>query len=96
MQRCWLKGALGDALHVLSCASGYNIRWLMRAITAQGAKDAKAFVFALPGLSLWSRIGVRGLVGALKPDLGMRSVHWQRWRGSRIKHLAWSGSPGLA
>ena len=22
MQRCWLKGALGDALHALSCAAG--------------------------------------------------------------------------
>ena len=32
MDRCWLSGALGDALHALSCAAGYNIRWLMRAI----------------------------------------------------------------
>ena len=26
MDRCWLQGALGDALHALSCAAGYNIR----------------------------------------------------------------------
>ena len=32
MDRCWLKGALGDALHSISCAAGYNLRWLMRAI----------------------------------------------------------------
>ena len=32
MDRCWLQGALGDALHALSCAAGYNIRWLLRAI----------------------------------------------------------------
>ena len=32
MDRCWLQGALGDALHTISCAAGYNIRWLMRAI----------------------------------------------------------------
>ena len=25
MDRCWLQGALGDALHALSCAAGYNI-----------------------------------------------------------------------
>ena len=31
MDRCWLKGAVGDALHAISCAAGYNIRWLMRA-----------------------------------------------------------------
>ena len=26
MQRCWLQGAIGDALHALCCAVGYNIR----------------------------------------------------------------------
>ena len=47
MDRCWLKGALGDALHAISCAAGYNIRWLMRAIVAQAAKAAKAAFLAL-------------------------------------------------
>lgn len=32
MERCWLQGATGDALHAVLCAAGYNIRWLMRAI----------------------------------------------------------------
>ena len=36
MDRCWLAGALGDALHALSCAAGYNIRWLLRAIVRLG------------------------------------------------------------
>jgi IS5 family transposase len=36
MDRCWLQGAMGDALHALSCAAGYNIRWLLRAITRLG------------------------------------------------------------
>ena len=36
MDRCWLQGAVGDALHALSCAAGYNIRWLLRAITRLG------------------------------------------------------------
>jgi len=35
MERCWLQGASGDALHALSCALGYNIRWLMRALHAK-------------------------------------------------------------
>jgi IS5 family transposase len=39
MNRCWLKGALGDALHCISCAAGYNVRWLMRAIAAKGIKS---------------------------------------------------------
>ncbi|OIQ67360.1 hypothetical protein GALL_510610 [mine drainage metagenome] len=36
MDRCWLQGALGDALHSISCAAGYNLRWLMRAIVRLG------------------------------------------------------------
>ena len=32
MVRCWLKGALGDAVHAIACAAGYNIKWLLRAI----------------------------------------------------------------
>ncbi len=39
MSRCWLKGALGDALHCISCAAGYNVRWLLRAIVAKGLKS---------------------------------------------------------
>jgi transposase, IS5 family len=38
MDRCWLQGAMGDALHALGCAAGYNIRWLMRAITRLGLR----------------------------------------------------------
>jgi len=30
LRRCPLKGTQGDALHVIGCAAGYNIRWLMR------------------------------------------------------------------
>jgi IS5 family transposase len=33
MDRCWLQGAVGDALHAVSCAAGFNLRWLMRAVT---------------------------------------------------------------
>ena len=29
MDRCWLKGAVGDVPHALSCAAGYNVRWLL-------------------------------------------------------------------
>jgi len=32
MNRCWLAGSLGDALHTVLCAAGYNLRWLLRAI----------------------------------------------------------------
>lgn len=36
LQRCWLKGADGDALHTVLCAAGYNLRWLLRAIARLG------------------------------------------------------------
>jgi len=36
----WLKGALGDALHTISCAAGYNLRWLLRAIARLGIGPA--------------------------------------------------------
>ena len=38
MDRCWLKGQLGDALHAVLCASGYNLRWLLRAIVRLGLR----------------------------------------------------------
>lgn len=40
MDRCWLKGQLGDALQAVLCAAGYNLRWLMRAMVRLGAKAA--------------------------------------------------------
>ena len=36
MDRFWLQGAVGDALHSISCAVGYNLRWLMRVIVRLG------------------------------------------------------------
>ena len=36
LDRCWLQGTLGDALHAISCAAGYNLRWLLRAIVRLG------------------------------------------------------------
>ena len=40
MDRCWLKGQLGDALHAVLCAAGYNLRWLMRAMLRLGLSAA--------------------------------------------------------
>jgi IS5 family transposase len=36
MERCWLSGATGDALHAVLCAVDYNLRWLMRAVVRLG------------------------------------------------------------
>jgi len=39
-----LKGAQGDALHAVLCASGYNIRWLLRMIRIKGIAFYFAFI----------------------------------------------------
>jgi IS5 family transposase len=40
LDRCWLQGQLGDALHAVLCAAGYNLRWLLRAMVRLGLKAA--------------------------------------------------------
>ena len=50
MDKCWLKGSEGDALHAVLCAAGFNIRWLLRAIAAQ------ALVFVFFWLRLWAQM----------------------------------------
>jgi IS5 family transposase len=46
MNRCWLKGSMGDALHALSCAVGYN---LALADEGRGAPGRGAFCCACTG-----------------------------------------------
>ncbi len=48
IDRCWLKGAVGDALYTVLCATeGFNIRRLMRASVAQAVKATQAFFLGL-------------------------------------------------
>lgn len=47
MDRCHLKGQLGDALHAVLCAAGYNIRWLLRMIVKHGLRAFLRLFFAL-------------------------------------------------
>jgi len=54
MDRCWLAGSIGDALHTVLCAAGYNLRWLMRAVARLGIKG----FFALIALILWFAIPI--------------------------------------
>lgn len=57
MDRCWLKVPLGDALHTISCAAGYNLRWLLRAIAKLGIGPASLCLLQmvlLPAIVPWS------------------------------------------
>ena len=57
MDRCWLQGAVGDALHALSCAAGYNIRWLLRMIAKKGVPFLKrAFLYLIAAVRLIDRL----------------------------------------
>ena len=82
MDRCWLQGALGDALHALSCAAGYNIRWLMRAIVRLGLKVA------------FLRLLLAAFVPALQvnPSVGIRLAPVAQSLAAR---MAWSARPPL-
>ena len=55
MSRCQLIGSLGDALHAIACAAGYNIQWLMRAMLRLGLKG----LFAPLNLWLWAMLTLR-------------------------------------
>ena len=61
MDRCWLQGALGDALHSISCAAGYNLRWLLRAIVRLGL--GPTFLRLLQRV-LWPASALRASSGA--------------------------------
>ena len=63
LDRCWLKGTLGDALHAISCAAGYNLRWLLRAVARLGIGPV---LLCLLQAALWAvrpTIGTHGAVG---------------------------------
>jgi IS5 family transposase len=66
MMRCWLKGAIGDALHAVLCAAGYNIRWLLRAIVRLGLK------------AVFLRLLIRWLRSAPGAPWLLSSVRWGR------------------
>ena len=51
MNRCWLQGSLGDALHAVLCAAGYSLRWLLRAI-ARGHIGRLSFALCSATLKL--------------------------------------------
>jgi IS5 family transposase len=56
MERCHLKGALGDALHAVLCAAGYNIRWLLRMITKKGLGLLLCLLPATGLLAVWQKL----------------------------------------
>jgi IS5 family transposase len=46
LDRCYLKGQTGDAIHAVLCVAGYNMKWLMRMILQKGIKPFLFLFFA--------------------------------------------------
>ncbi len=69
MERCHLKGEIGDGLPAVLCAAGYNIRWLLRAIARKGLK---AFLRLLPASAVAAVVAWladhRGLLAFMRPS----------------------------
>jgi IS5 family transposase len=78
MDRCWLGGSSGDALHAVLCAAGFNIRWLLRSIAAKGLV---ALLLAFSQLALCAAcIGNLLQVPALASGRPDRRFPWRRLR----------------
>lgn len=66
MERCHLKGEIGDKLHAVLCAAGYNIQWLLRMIAKKGVTFLNRLYLCLQKLGCLNLLNV---VGRFKPDL---------------------------
>jgi transposase, IS5 family len=76
MLRCYLKGSVGDALHAISCAAGYNICWLLRAIMRLGLKGLFALVFLAVARAILQRFASTTLPVSPQQDYAMLPVHF--------------------
>ena len=57
-QKDGLKGSIDDAWHSISCAAGYNLRWLLRTVACLGA----GAVFASVASSAVTAAGRRDVI----------------------------------
>jgi hypothetical protein len=71
LNRCWLQGETGDAIHAVLCAVGYNLRWLLRAI-ARGPLDP-AFLCLIG--QLLRALKNEGGHACGRPMIGFRSAY---------------------
>jgi IS5 family transposase len=73
MSRCWLKGAVGDAINAVLSAAGYNLRWLLRAVAAG---TIKPFYFVQI---------LRRLISGIRYDLGTAAQKARR----NVQRVSW-------
>lgn len=51
MDRCYLKGEMGDRINAVLCAVGYNIKWLLRMIAKKGVTILRKLYLRLCGVA---------------------------------------------
>lgn len=88
MDRCWLQGATGDALHAVLCATGFNIRWLLRAIAAKGLK---ALCLAFIEWAAWIGHSLQAPSAAMRPPAN-RLKRWCCMSGRPAGTPLWSAN----
>jgi IS5 family transposase len=70
MERCHLLGEIGDRLHAVLCAAGYNIRWLLRMIAKKGLRALLALLLRLLRLASMGPKSLRPRLMHAQPALG--------------------------
>ncbi len=46
-------GVLGDKMHAVLCAAGYNVRWLLRMIAKRGLRALLRALRATAAIAVW-------------------------------------------
>jgi IS5 family transposase len=70
MDRCHFLGEMGDRLHAVLCAAGYNIRWLLRMIAKKGLRALLALLLRLLRLATMGPKSLRPRLLHAQPALG--------------------------
>jgi transposase, IS5 family len=87
MDRCWLQGALGDALHAVLCAAGYNLRWLIRAVLRGRIKPFFWSLWLRAWLAYWPSAAAIARSRAAFGPLD-RTLPPTAWAGQTLLHVA--------
>jgi transposase, IS5 family len=87
MDRCWLQGTLGDALHAVLCAAGYHLRWLIRAVLRGRIKPLfwPLWLFAWIRCALLATTADRSRAAGARLDL---SLPLPDWEGQTLPNVA--------
>ena len=88
MDRCWLKGEVGDALHTVLCATGYNLRWLLRSMVRLGLTALFFALYCADLLRALASGGRRGRAARTVNAISDDSAPNQHYRSRQLEWIA--------